>query len=160
MHLGEVGHGGSYGVALLERPAGIGKTALLGAVVVPARRSGWGCCLRVVASSRRVLQLQQQIAPNAVYGANRPNGANDIIVDGSVAQGDIRPNSLKGDRVADAGLTGADLADGSVSGAKLTKNSVRAAKIANDSLTGTQINESSLGAVPTASSIDVPASSF
>ena len=48
-----------------------------------------------------------------------------------------------------------------MSGAKLTKNSVRAAKIANDSLTGTQINESSLGAVPTASSIDgYPSGSF
>ena len=49
------------------------------------------------------------------------DGANDNIVYGSVAPADIRPNSLKGDRVADAGLTGADLADGSVSGAKLTK---------------------------------------
>ena len=34
--------GGGGGVALLERPAGIGKTALLGAVVVRAEEIGLG----------------------------------------------------------------------------------------------------------------------
>lgn len=42
-----------------------------------------------------VVSSNSQIAPNTIYGADRPNGANDNIVDGSVAPADIRPNSLR-----------------------------------------------------------------
>src|SRR4051794_12679219 len=108
-----------------------------------------------------VVSSNSQVGPNTIYGANKPASANDNIVDGSVAPVDIRPSSLRGDRVADGSLTGADIGDGSVSGGKLAKNSVPGAKIANDSLTGAQVNESTLGPVPDAGALGaVPAEGF
>jgi hypothetical protein len=112
------------------------------------------------AAAAVVVSSNSEIAPNTIYGANKPAGANDNIVDGSVAAADLKGNSVRSDRItdnsvasidiADGSLTGADIADGSVNGNKLIKNTVPGPKIANDSLTGGQIDESTLGQVPNA----------
>jgi hypothetical protein len=77
-----------------------------------------------------IVSSNSQIGPNTIYGANKPSGANDNVVDGSIAAVDIKPSSIGSGRIADGTLTGADLV--------------------NNTLTGTQIDESSLAPVPNA----------
>jgi len=86
------------------------------------------------AAAAIVVSSNSQIAPDTIYGANKPSSANDNIVNGSVAAADIKKNTIVSNRVADASLLGADLA--------------------NDTLTGAQINESTLGMVPNAAALD------
>jgi hypothetical protein len=85
------------------------------------------------AAAAFVISSNSQIAPNTIYGANKPASANDNIVNGSIANADIKANGIAGNRITDGSLTGADLA--------------------NNTLTGTQINEDTLGTVPNASAL-------
>jgi hypothetical protein len=101
-----------------------------------------------------VVSSNSQVGPNTIYGANKPAGANDNIVDGSVAPADIKPNSIAGKSILDGSLTGVEFGDGTISGAKLTKASVPATKLPNNSVTGTQVNEDTLGPVPEAHTVD------
>src|SRR3954453_17191752 len=77
-----------------------------------------------------IVSSNSQIGPDTIYGANKPSGANDNVVDGSIAAVDIKPSSIGSGRIADGTLTGADLV--------------------NNNLTGKQIDESSLAQVPNA----------
>lgn len=81
-----------------------------------------------------VVSSNSQIAPNTIYGANKPASANDNIVDGSITAADIKAASIGGSRIVRQSLPGAVLA--------------------NNTLTGTQINESTLGTVPDATTLD------
>jgi hypothetical protein len=75
-----------------------------------------------------VVSSNSQIAPNTIYGSNKPASANDNIVDGSINGADITSKGIPGGRITDKSLTAADLAP--------------------DTLTGAQINEGTLARVP------------
>ena len=64
------------------------------------------------AAAAIVVSSNSQIAPNTIYGANKPSTANDNIVDGSVAAADIRQNGLPGNRIADNSVASIDVTDG------------------------------------------------
>src|ERR671931_246179 len=76
-----------------------------------------------------VVSSNSQIAPNTIYGANKPSTANDNIVDRSIAPSDIKGNSLRSDNIADGSLTGTDIADGSLAGADIADGSVNGNKL-------------------------------
>jgi hypothetical protein len=121
-----------------------------------------------------VVSSNSQIAPNTIYGANKPASANDNIVDGSINTADIKSSAIGSNRIADGSILTADIGDNTIGSADLADNSVTnvdvrdgslraqdlangvltGAKMAPDTLTGAQIDESTLGRVPNAGALD------
>ena len=91
-----------------------------------------------------VVSSNSQIAPNTIYGANKPAGANDNIVDGSITALDIKPSSLGSGRILDGSLTGADLAANTVTGGNVADESLTSADLATDSVQATEIADNSI----------------
>ena len=91
-----------------------------------------------------VVNSNSDIAPDTIYGANRPSTANDNIVDGSITAVDIKPSSIGSGRILDGSLTGADLAAGTVSGNNILDESLTSADLATDSVGATEISDSSI----------------
>jgi hypothetical protein len=96
-----------------------------------------------------------QIKKNAVLSKHIKNG--------QVKTADLHAGAVKSAKVADGSLTGADVADGSLTGAdlaihsiasgNLAPDSVDSAKVRDNTLTGDDVDESTLGTVPDATTL-------
>jgi hypothetical protein len=105
-----------------------------------------------------VVSSNSQIGPDTIYGANKPGGANDNVVNGSltgadiqdytVGKDDIQANSVNAARVIDNSLTASDLGSNSVSTSEIKDGSVTNAKLAPGA-TKVIVRRSSIGATAT-----------
>lgn len=89
----------------------------------------------------------EQIKRGAVQSKHIDNGqvkSKDIRDGKGVKSKDVKDGTLTGDDVGDGSLGGTDLADGSITGTQ----------VAADGLTGVHVDESTLGQVPDADSVD------
>lgn len=83
------------------------------------------------------------------------------IKKGAVTAKKLRASAVTTEKIADGAVTTPKLADGAVTAPKLGDGAVGTAKIAPDAVTGADVDESSLGPVPSALTLDgLSASAF
>lgn len=89
------------------------------------------------------------LAGATAFAASKKIGANQIKAN-SIKTGKIVKEAVTAGKIKKGAVTESRIADGAVTTNKIADNAVTTPKIANDAVTGDKVNESTLGAVPNA----------